>query len=227
MKGAQGSVKAVSSGLACNEEMGLLKGLVDASGGGEIVYRSLRAPDEIPLPGYPILVRRKDLAPNVNGAELFGFRRVGDDEGKGGLEEAAAHSGVLLVVGDNLDDLGEDFGSQAELFVYLGTHTSPATANAHIVLPITTFAEQEGSFTNVQGRVQRFWPGIRAPGSARPGWLVLGALLAELTGGETPRRADEAFEQLEKIAPEFGGITYRDLGTRGAPVNEPATVAGD
>jgi NADH-quinone oxidoreductase subunit G len=227
MKGAQGSVTAVSSALACNEEMGLLKGLVGASGGGEIMYRSPRAEDEVPLPGYPILVRRKDLAPNVNGAEIFGFQRVGDEEGKGGLEEAAGHGGVLVVVGDTLEDLGEDFGSQAELFIYMGTHLSPAAANAHIVLPITTFAEQEGSFTNVQGRVQRFWPGIRAPGSARPGWLVLGALLAELTGGDTPRRADEAFEHLEKIAPEFGGITYRDLGTRGAPVNEPATVAGD
>jgi hypothetical protein len=40
-------------------------------------------------------------------------------------------------------------------------------------------------------------------------------------------RADEAFQKLEDIAPEFGGITYRDLGTRGTLVNEPATVAGD
>jgi len=227
LQGASGKVKAVSSAHAPNEEMGLLKGLVKAAGGGEVVYRSSRTDEEIPLPGFPILVRREDLAPNVNGAQILGFERVGNDAGEGGLDECSGHAGVLLVAGDSLADAGADFGSKAELFVYLGSHTSPAAANAHFVLPITTFAEQEGTYTNVQGRVQRFWPGIRAPGSARPGWLVLGALLAELTESNAPRRADEAFEKVAEIAPEFGGITYRDLGTRGVLVNEPATVAGD
>jgi hypothetical protein len=34
--------------------------------------------------------------------------------------------------------------------------------------------------------VQRFWPGLQAPGAARPAWLVLGALadeLAQVSGG--------------------------------------------
>ena len=123
-------------------------------------------------------------------------------------------------------DVDEAFGSKAKVFVYLGAHGSPAAQNAHFVLPIATFAEQEGSYTNVQGRVQRFWPGLRAPGAARPAWFILGALLAELTEGEVPMSADQAFAQVADGTP-LSGLTYRDMGTHGAPVNQPASVSGD
>jgi NADH-quinone oxidoreductase subunit G len=227
LKEIRGGIKAVSSPHASNEEMGLLKALVEALGGGEILYRSPRSDDELPLPGYPLLVRRRDLAPNVNGAEIMGFRRVGNDESVGGLEELAQHQGTLLVVGDELPDQPESFGSDASLYVYMGAYRSAAAKNAHFNFPLTTFAEQEGSYTNVQGRVQRFWPGLQAPGGSRPGWLVLGALLAELRGGEAPIRASEAFSQVSGTVPEFEGLSYADLGTRGALVRQPAALSGD
>jgi NADH-quinone oxidoreductase subunit G len=221
----QGGVKGLSSAHAPNEEMGMLKDLVEALGGGEIAYRSPRADDETPLPGFPNLIRRKELAPNDKGAAIFGFDRVGDDEAKGGLEGLTGHEGVLIVAGDALADVGDDFGAKASLFVLLGSYDSPAAKNAHFVLPITTFAEQEGTYTNVQGRVQRFWQGLTAPGEARPGWFVLGALLAELKEREVPMGADEAFAQVAETNEAFGGLTYRDLGNVGAPVNEPVSIS--
>jgi len=224
---AEGGVRSLTWAHSPNEEMGMLKALVERLGGGDVVYRSPRAADETPLPGFPNLIRRKELAPNDQGAGIFGFGRVGDENAEGGLDGLADHDGVLIVVGDPLADVGEDFGAKAELFLYLGAHGSPAIKNAHFVLPITTFAEQEGSFSNAQRRVQRFWPGLRAPGAARPGWLILGALLAELTEGEVPMGADQAFAQVAEGTPEFGGITYKDMGSRGALVNRPVSVSGD
>jgi NADH-quinone oxidoreductase subunit G len=92
---------------------------------------------------------------------------------------------------------------------------------------VTTFAEQEGTFTNLSGRVQRFWPGLEAPGMARPPWLILGALVAELTEAEAPRSAADAFAALGGRVPAFSGLTYDDLGDRGAVVNEPVSISGD
>jgi predicted molibdopterin-dependent oxidoreductase YjgC len=227
LKEGRGAVKAVSWPHASNEEMGLLRALVEALGGGEIVYRSPRAPDEVVLPGFPALARRKELAPNGKGAGIQGFVRVGDDEARGGLEGVAGHEGVVLVVGEPLADMEGGFGSRASLFVYMGSYPSPAAANAHFVLPIATFSEQEGSWTNVQGRVQRYWPALQAPGAARPGWMILGALLAELTQGDAPGRADQAFAQVAQRTPAYAGITYRNVGTRGAPAEQPAAVSGD
>ena len=220
-------VKAVVSPHASNEDLGALAALVAQLGGGEIVYRSPRAEDEVPLKGYPGLARRRDLAPNGAGAELIGARRVGGDDGRGGLDAVAKHDGVILVLGDALADQDPSFGAHASFYVYVGARGGPATEAAHFVLPATTFAEQEGTFTNFQGRVQRFWPALEPPGAARPAWLVLGALLAEVTGGAAPRSAADAFAQLGQRVSAFAGLTYEELGKRGAVVNETISLSGD
>jgi NADH-quinone oxidoreductase subunit G len=215
-----GNVKAVASARASNEDLGALAQIVRALGGGEILYRSQRAPDEDVLKGFPTLVRRKDLAGNVKGADLLGMKRVGSDDGTGGLEGVARHDGIVIVLGDALEDADDRFGSNASLYVYLGTHSGAATRAAHFVLPITSYAEQEGTFTNHEGRVQRFWPALEPPGMARPAWLVLGALGAEATGSPVPRTAAESFATLAGSVSAFAGLDYERIGTRGAVVGK-------
>ncbi len=227
LESADGPVKAVASPFSSNEDLGALKTLVDHLGGGEIVYRSPRAEDEIVLKGFPTLARRRDLAPNGKGADLLGFGRVGSDDATGGLEGVASHPGIVIVLGDELADQAADFGGNASLYVVLGTRAGPATSAADFVLPTTTFAEQEGTFTNLEGRVQRFWPALQGPGAARPGWFVLGALFAELTDGEAPRSGADAFAQLADHAAAFSGLTYDDIGSRGAVINEAVSLSGD
>ena len=221
----QRSVRAVAWARASNEDLGALAELVGALGGGETVYRSPRAEEEIVLKGFPKLARRRDLAPNVNGAQLLGMRRVGGDDAAGGLEGVRDHDGIVIVMGDALDDQDESFGAKAALYVYVGTHAGSATKAAHFVLPMTNLAEQEGTYTNHEGRVQRFWPALRPRGMARPAWFVLGALVAELAGQAAPRTAAEAFEALGEAVPAFGGLGYEMLGARGAVVEQPSPVA--
>lgn len=223
---ADTSVRAVASPRASNEDLGALAELVGALGGGETVFRSARAEDEIVLKGFPNLARRKDLAPNVKGAEILGMHRVGSDDATGGLEAVAAHEGIVVVLGDALEDQPEDFGSKAGLYVYLGTHDTPAARQAHLVLPITTHAEQEGTFTSHEGRVQRFWPALRAPGMARPAWLILGAVDAEMTEETPPVTAAQAFAALSAAVTAFEGLTYERLGAHGAPAKAPAHPTG-
>ena len=218
------SVKAIASPFSSNEDLAALAALVDALGGGEIQYRSERADDEIVLKGFPTLARRKELAPNSVGADAIGLSRVGDDQAAGGIDSAAAHDGIVIVLGDPLADVDDGFAESAGLFVYLGSHAPEASSRAHFVLPMPTFAEQEGSFTNVEGRVQRFWPALQAPGMARPAWLILGALAGELSDVEAPRSAAEAFALLAGRVDAFQGLTYENLGTRGAVVNETVSL---
>jgi NADH-quinone oxidoreductase subunit G len=223
---ASGGVTAVASPYASNEELGALAELVAELGGGEgdLLYRSVRAENEEVLAGFPTMARRRELAPNGRGAELLGYTRVGDDAGQGGLDAVRAAKGIVFVLGDDLVDEDEAFGENAALYVYLGTHRPRAAEAAHYVLPTTTFAEQEGSFTNIQGRVQRFWPALLAPGAARPAWLVLGALLAARHGREIPTQASQLFASVAARTPAFSGLSYESIGTRGAIVNEPVAL---
>ena len=221
------SVAVVGSPFWSNEGLGALVDLARAAGSDwRGVYRSSRAEDEEPLPGYPTLIRRRDLAPNVDGANLLGLTRVGDDRAAGGLDDLAHHEGILIVLGDDLADQPDTFGSRARLFVYAGAVRSKAAANAHFVLPVTTFAEQEGTFLNAQGRVQRFWQGLTPPPGARPAWLVLGALAVALEDRDEapPRTAADAFARIARDTEALQGLTYDDLGTAGASVREGATA---
>ncbi|HYJ79063.1 MAG TPA: molybdopterin-dependent oxidoreductase, partial [Longimicrobiaceae bacterium] len=219
-----GESRAVVSPFMANEDLGLLRRVMEAAGGGGGVFRC-ETGDEVVLAGFPTLALRRDRAANVAGAEAFGFARAGDGEGRGGLEEAAAWTGKLFVLGDELRDAPADFGRGAELFVYVGHFLSPAARNAHFILPAATFAEMEGTFTNVQRRVQRFWPALLAPGMARPAWQILGVLLAGLGAAPAMATAADAFAALGEVSPEFGALAWGDLGQAGALLAEPAAAA--
>ncbi len=220
LEGVSG-LTVVGSPYQANEGNGLLRRLQEVVGGGDAVYRSPRAEDEVTLPGFEKLTRRRDLSANGRGLETLGFQRVGGDDGTGGLSEP---TGALLVLGDPLADLPEGFADGAELVVYLGTVESPALG-ADFVLPITSYAEQEGTFTNFEGRVQRFWPALNAPPMARPAWQVLGVTLAGLDDGTAPASAGDAFLRVAELNEAFSGLSYPRIGTRGALLNEPTRLA--
>jgi NADH-quinone oxidoreductase subunit G len=52
---------------------------------------------------------------------------------------------------------------------------------AHVLLPISTFAETSGTYVNFEGLWQSFAGAARPPGEARPGWKVL-RVLGNVTG---------------------------------------------
>jgi NADH-quinone oxidoreductase subunit G len=175
---AGGPVRALASPYASNEALAALASLVEALGGGDIVFRSTRVSGEIPLPGFEALARREDLAPNRKGAESLGMRRVGADDASGGLESLVTPGGSLIVLGDELRDAGPEFGGEAEYFLYLGSYRREGDLKANALLPVTTFAEEGGSFTNQAGLVQSYEPALQAPGMARPAATLLEELLA-------------------------------------------------
>ncbi len=208
-----GAARAVVSPGASNESLYVLRKLMDQLGflGGQ--YKVESGESHV-LKGFPALALREDRAPNARGAELLGYRRAADVAGA-----ASGHKGALFVLDDALAGAAEDFGRKAALFVYIGTTLVPAARNADIVLPMPTFAEMEGTFTNFEGRVQRFTQALRAPGATRPLWLTGSTVLARLGAGEAFRTAGEAFAAMAGDFGEYAGLSYEELGLHGQSIN--------
>jgi NADH-quinone oxidoreductase subunit G len=168
---------------------------------------------EAPLPGVPDLALRADRAPNGRGAELFGFQRVDD----AATRLASLGDGdALLVVDEELADATVSTGAGA--IVVIGT-TLPAWASkAAAVLPTTNMAEEEGTYTNLRGRVQRYLQAKAAPGAARPTFAVLSDLL--IAEGEKAEYwlASDVFAAIAGVHPAFAGLSYDSLGLRGLAV---------
>jgi len=211
----------LASPMLSNEALWLLKRL---AGGGATVMRVPQG-GEAPLPGVEDLALRRDRAANVRGAELLGFARQDDPL-------AAVGAGDVLVVADE-ELLGLDPARAAEAarraaaVIVVGTTLPAWAANATVVLPTANMSEEEGTYTNLRGRVQRFLQAKAAPGLARPSWYVLGDLLASRGEGSGYFLAHEAFAAMAAAEPAFAGLGYETLGLRGrmsAGASTSATV---
>jgi len=99
--------------------------------------------------------------------------------------------------------------------VYAGTVLPDAARHADLVLPIANVAEEEGTFVNCDGRVQRYFQAKPAPGMARPAWWVFSELLAVLGRGDHLADASDAFRRLADAAAPFAGLSYASLGPNG------------
>jgi predicted molibdopterin-dependent oxidoreductase YjgC len=88
---------------------------------------------------------------------------------------------------------------------------------ADVVLPAASFAEAEGTFTNLAGQVQRVRGALRPPGEAKPDDQIL-AELARVMGNDFGyTSAEKVMAEIAKLAPMYGDIGYGDLGEGGLP----------
>ena len=192
-----------------NETLFLLRRLVKKNGGAG-AFRVNQGP-EAPLPGVEDLALRSDRAANVRGAELAGFSR--SDTPLAGMQAGD----VLIVADEELAGIDAVDVAKAGAILVVGT-TLPAWARhgANVVLPIANCVEEEGTFTNLRGRVQRFLQAKAAPGLARPSYFVVGDLVSALGEGEGYWTAGQVFDALAASEPAFAGLSYDKLGLRGA-----------
>ncbi|AIJ05098.1 Formate dehydrogenase subunit alpha [Methanocaldococcus bathoardescens] len=88
---------------------------------------------------------------------------------------------------------------------------------ADIVLPAACWAEKDGTFTNTERRVQLIRKAVNPPGEALEDWIII-KKLAEKLGYKDKfsyNRADDIFNEIRKIVPQYRGITYKRLKTGG------------
>jgi predicted molibdopterin-dependent oxidoreductase YjgC len=105
-----------------------------------------------------------------------------------------------------------------ETLIFAGGNGHGTSALAHLVLPAAAWVERDGTFTNFQGRVQRFRTVVEPLGEAMADWQSLGRLGRAL-GGTDPAfaatRAEQVFASLSGQVPAFSGMTYRGLADAG------------
>lgn len=166
---------------------------------------------EQPLPGVPNLALRSERAPNVEGAARLGHGAEYDK-----ALEAVKDAALVFVLDDGYSQFGDDELSGSQNLIYLGTSLPDAARNSSVVFPMSNAAEEDGTYVNRDGRVQRYMQAKTAPGMARPAWWITGALLSEIRGTDAPATAGEVFDRMAASESAFAGLSYETLGTQGA-----------
>ncbi len=89
--------------------------------------------------------------------------------------------------------------AKPEFLVIQDSHAGPLIDKADVVLPSTTWAEEEGIYINAEGRIQAAEKLIEPLGDARPDWWVLTQLSRKLRKeGWTYKKVSEVWNDLRK-----------------------------
>ena len=220
VRGASGSAVVLASGRASTESLGLVHRLLDQFE----VTAAVQVPlgEEAPLAGIPNLALRRERAPNLAGARLLGYaadwstaiRQVGS-------------AAVVIVLDAELAPADETALAAAPgVVVVLGTVLAEGLRHAELVLPVTTMAEENGTYVNRDRRLQRFQQAKSQPGMARPAWWVAGEVLAGPgPSADAPSTAAEAFLLLGERWPVFAGLSHADVGFTGRVLSSSAPAA--
>jgi formate dehydrogenase alpha subunit len=99
--------------------------------------------------------------------------------------------------------------SQLEFLVVQDILNSETAQLANVVLPGAAFSEKQGSFTNLEGRLQPFDAVTGPPGNARPDWEILDLLAALI-------EQSEGYGDIEKVRMEIrqNVPAYADLNAK-------------
>ena len=230
----KGSVAIIASARQTNEELWLLSKLKAKLGA---------MTDSIPRLGKgDNLLVDEDKNPNTNGARLTGvsFTEMGINLSKIAAAIGRGEIKTLIVFGEDLlknavnskalrekeltSEVVSEHGITAELLGKLDTLIvsdilpNATVKYAHYVLPGCAHAEKRGSFTNRDGRVQKFMQAIQPQGDARPEWEFLHDLVYNVTGKNGFLTIEGLFNEMAKDVPAFNGLTWAGLGDSGKTV---------
>jgi NADH-quinone oxidoreductase subunit G len=221
-------IGVLASPRMSNEDLFVLRRLTDHLGIRNVDFN---VPPR--TPGFEdALLIRADKNPNGRGAELIGLLpRSGGLDASGMLR--AARTGMLRCLWVFHHDLLESAWPEAEVLeslraleclIFQGSNGNRTSPSAHLVLPSATYAEREGTYTNFQGRVQRFRKALEPLGESLPDWEVLGRIGQALGirnsgfGGRTTS-PERIFVALAQEIHAFSGLSYRSLGDTGQMVS--------
>jgi len=92
---------------------------------------------------------------------------------------------------------------------------SPTAQQADVVLPATSFAEKDGTFTNAERRIQRVRRGIQSPGEARADGAILAALAGKLGSSLSFTGPAAIFAEIGKAVPAYATCNFNEIGPQG------------
>ena len=96
---------------------------------------------------------------------------------------------ILKKINDNFFDviflLGQDslnINKKNEFIIYQGSHGDKGAEIADLILPGAAYTEQDGFYTNLEGKIQKAFKASFPPGSAKEDWIIINELAEKISG---------------------------------------------
>jgi formate dehydrogenase alpha subunit len=174
-----------------------------------------------------------DPAANQKMAEAWGVNALPDQPGMKITQMIpAAHDGklkALYIIGENPlvsdPDLNhcEKSLNNLDFIVVQDIFLTETAQLADVVLPSACFAEKDGTFANTDRRVQLVKKAVDPPGQAWDDWKITCEIASRMGYPMKYEDARQIMEEISKVTPSYGGITYDRIAYEG--IHWPAPTA--
>ncbi|MCA9915586.1 MAG: molybdopterin-dependent oxidoreductase, partial [Anaerolineae bacterium] len=133
---------------------------------------------------------------------------------------------LILLHADVLDDdpTAKAWLDKVNMVIDLSLFPDTTVYAADYALPIQSFAERDGTYTNGERRVQRFYTAQGPMGDALPAWKVFTTLREKLGQGRAKLSAAAVMLEISQSVEAFDGMRYKDLART---VRQFPDVGGD
>lgn len=189
-----------------------------------------------PLRGHNNVQGAGDIGASPN--LLPGYQRVTDSEVRGKFEKAWGvpipeetgmnnHQMVEAILDGKLHALylaGEDMISadanaskiaaafgKLDLFIVQDIFFSETCRYADVVLPASPALEKEGTFTNTERRIQRFYQAMPELGDSKADWKITQMVANSMGAGWTYTHPSQIMAELASLTPIYAGVSYERL----------------
>ncbi len=127
---------------------------------------------------------------------------------------------ALYVMGANPLRHVESLPPNLEFLVVQDITLTETARKADVVLPAVTFAEKDGSMTNVDHHVQRVWHALRQLPGAKADWEILLHLARKMGLKWNYSSPQDVLREIGATNPFYAGITWDMLGLQGIRTQE-------
>jgi formate dehydrogenase alpha subunit len=128
---------------------------------------------------------------------------------------------ALYIMGENpaVTDPDADHAIKAmqslELLVVQDIFLTETGKLADVVLPASSFAEKDGTFSNTERRVARVRQAIPPVGQSKPDWQIISEISNRLGYPMNYANPEAIFEEIRQVTPSYAGISYQRLEAGG------------
>nr|BBH89762.1 NADH-quinone oxidoreductase [Thermosporothrix sp. COM3] len=127
---------------------------------------------------------------------------------------------ALYVMGANPLRHVDALPQSLEFLVVQDIELTETAKQADVVLPAVTFAEKDGTMTNVDHHVQVIRKALRPLPGAKADWEILQAVAHKLGAQWNYTGPREIFREIADSNPFYLGLTYEELGMQGLRTQE-------
>ena len=219
-----GKKVAVVLGNGASNEANYAAALLAGRLGGKLFHLEGNEPGA--AEGGDELLMDADKSPNRKGAALAADTAGG--AAGGDALKAAISAGEVEVAVVLQDDAAARLEGLSLPVVYIGTWANSTSKGAEVVLPAAAHVEQDGSFVNRHGRVQRFRRAVFPAGDSLPAHRVIEQIAVAMGGSLLPATSSALFAAFAAAHPAMEGFNHRNLGSEGRTLHpDPSISNGD